>query len=57
MIVTHDIKVAQKIADEAALLYKGELVFTGSIYDFFNGNNVYTRQFIEAKLDGPIDIF
>ena len=57
MIVTHDIKVAQKIADHAALLYKGEIVFTGSTYDFFNGNNVYTRQFIEAKLDGPIDIF
>jgi phospholipid/cholesterol/gamma-HCH transport system ATP-binding protein len=57
MIVTHDIKVAQKIAEKAALLYKGELVFSGSIHDFFNGNNIYARQFIEAKLDGPIDIF
>jgi phospholipid/cholesterol/gamma-HCH transport system ATP-binding protein len=57
MIVTHDIKVAQKIAEKAALLYKGELVFSGSTYDFSNGNNVFTRQYIEAKLDGPIDIF
>jgi len=57
IMTTHDIKVAQKIAEKAALLYKGELVYSGSTYDFFNGNNVYAWQFIEAKLEGPIDIF
>jgi phospholipid/cholesterol/gamma-HCH transport system ATP-binding protein len=57
IIATHDIKVAQKIAEKAALLYKGEVVYSGSTYDFFNGNNVYAKQFIEAKLEGPIDIF
>jgi phospholipid/cholesterol/gamma-HCH transport system ATP-binding protein len=57
LVVTHDVKVAQKVADEIALIYNGELVFIGSNIDFFNGNNVFARQFIEAKLDGPIDIY
>ncbi|MFH0975217.1 MAG: ATP-binding cassette domain-containing protein [Spirochaetota bacterium] len=57
LVVTHDIKVAQKVADEIALIYKGELAFTGSNNDFFSGNNTFARQFIEAKLDGPIDIY
>ncbi|MBN2402392.1 MAG: ATP-binding cassette domain-containing protein [Spirochaetes bacterium] len=57
MIATHDLKIAKKIAEKAALLYKGEMVFSGSVYDFFNGDNVYAKQFIEAKLEGPIDIF
>jgi phospholipid/cholesterol/gamma-HCH transport system ATP-binding protein len=57
IISTHDLKVAGKIAEKSALLYKGELVFSGSTNDFFSGKNVYARQFIEANLEGPIDIF
>jgi len=56
-VVTHDIEVARKVADEIALLYKGELVFDGPAPDFFSKNNPYARQFIEADLQGPIDIF
>lgn len=57
LVVTHDIRVAEKVADKVALLYNGEFVFSGPAQDFFNGNNAYARQFIEAKLEGPIDIF
>ena len=57
IIATHDLKVARKTAAKAALLYNGELVFSGSAHDFFNGDNVFAKQFIEARLEGPIDIF
>jgi phospholipid/cholesterol/gamma-HCH transport system ATP-binding protein len=57
LVVTHDLKVAKKIADKAMLIYKNELVFSGSIDDFFSGNNAYTEQFIQGNLDGPIDLF
>jgi phospholipid/cholesterol/gamma-HCH transport system ATP-binding protein len=57
MVVTHDTEVARKIADNVALLYNGEFVFSGSSTDFFNGDNHYARQFIEGDLEGPIDIF
>lgn len=57
LVVTHDIKAAQKIADGAALIYKSELVFSGSMQEFLSGNNPYAAQFIQGNLDGPIDLF
>ncbi len=57
IMATHDLKVAKKTAVKAALLYKGEIVFSGSIDEFLSSENTYAKQFIEAKPDGPIDIF
>jgi phospholipid/cholesterol/gamma-HCH transport system ATP-binding protein len=55
IVVTHDLKVVKKIADETALLYNGSIVFSGSAERFFLKDDPYTTQFIEANLDGPID--
>ena len=57
IVVTHDINIAKKVADKIALLYNGEIVYLGTNYDFFNGDNIYANQFIKGNLDGPIDIF
>lgn len=55
--VTHDLAVAEKIADRIALLYEGRIVFSGPPDAFFKKDNEYTRQFIEGDPRGPIDIF
>lgn len=55
--VTHDLAVAEKIADRIALLYEGKIVFSGSPDSFFSKENIFARQFIEGDPMGPIDIF
>jgi len=57
IIVTHDGKVAQKVADSIALLYNGRIVYEGGSPDFFSKSNEYARQFLEGEIEGPIDIF
>lgn len=57
IVVTHDLAVAKKVADNIALLYSGTVVFSGSADDFFSGKDSYARQFIEGAADGPIDLY
>jgi len=57
IIVTHDSKVAQKVADSIALLYNGTIVYGSGSADFFSKSNIYARQFIDGEIEGPIDIF
>jgi len=55
IVVTHDLKVAEKVADRAVLIYGGRVVYDGN--DFFSGSDPYASQFIEGSISGPIDIF
>jgi len=57
IVVTHDLKVAEKIADTIALLYGGKIVFSGDRAAFFSRENSFAAQFIEGDIEGPIDIF
>lgn len=57
IIVTHDAKVTQKVADSIALLYNGKIVYESGCADFFSKSNTYARQFIDGEIEGPIDIF
>lgn len=56
IIVTNDLKVAQKTADRIALLYSGNFVCNTDTDDFFRGNSDYSKQFIMGEIEGPIDI-
>jgi phospholipid/cholesterol/gamma-HCH transport system ATP-binding protein len=55
--VTHDLRVARKIADTVILIYGGRSVFAGTSHEFFNGTDRYAEQFIQGEIEGPIDIF
>lgn len=55
--VTNDVKVAEKIADRAALLFDGRFVYYGSGRDFFLEADDYSRQFIRGDVEGPIDAY
>ena len=56
IIVTHDVKVAQKTADTVALLYDGIFAYYGERDGFFNELDPFSRQFIQGDIEGPIDI-
>lgn len=57
VVVTHDLKVAEKIADQILLIYGGKLVFSGPAQDFFLRTSEYARQFCEGDIEGPMDIY
>ncbi|MCL1972184.1 MAG: ABC transporter ATP-binding protein [Endomicrobia bacterium] len=56
IVVTHDMKSAYKIADRIIMLYKGEVIFTGTPKETRNTDNPIVKQFIEGSGVGPIEI-
>lgn len=55
-VVTHDMNSAYTIADRIAMLYKGKLVQCDTPEKIRNTSNPVVRQFIEGRLDGPIEV-
>ncbi len=54
IVVTHDMTSAYRIADRIAMLYEGEIIFTGTEEEIRESENPYVRQFIEGTVNGPI---
>ena len=52
--ITHDMASARKIADDLAMIYKGEIIWKGSRDRIDNSGNEYVDQFIHGRADGPI---
>ena len=52
--ITHDMASARKIADNIAMIYKGEIIWHGDAKDVDNSGNPYVDQFIKGQADGPI---
>jgi phospholipid/cholesterol/gamma-HCH transport system ATP-binding protein len=52
--ITHDMKVAFKIADRVAMLYKGHIIEQGTPAEFQASKNPIVQQFIEGRADGPL---
>ncbi len=55
IIVTHDLNCAYKVADRLMLLYQGNFVFEGTLEELKVTSNPYIRQFLEGRLEGPIE--
>lgn len=55
-VVTHDMNSAYTIADRIAMLYRGKLVQCDTPEKIRNTSNPVVRQFIEGRLDGPIEV-
>ncbi|MGZ8833565.1 MAG: hypothetical protein ACXW19_10285, partial [Thermoanaerobaculia bacterium] len=47
-------KVAFKIADRVAMLFKGQIIEQGSPEEFQASTNPIVRQFIEGRARGPL---
>lgn len=52
--ITHDMHSAYKISDRIAMLYKGEILETGTPDQIRNTENPIVRQFITGSAVGPI---
>jgi phospholipid/cholesterol/gamma-HCH transport system ATP-binding protein len=52
--ITHDMKVAFKIADRVAMIYDGQIIEQGTPEQFQASTNPIVRQFIEGRAEGPL---
>ena len=52
--ITHDMKVAFKIADRVAMLSEGHIIEPGTPEQFQESQNPIVRQFIEGRAQGPL---
>jgi phospholipid/cholesterol/gamma-HCH transport system ATP-binding protein len=52
--ITHDMKVAFKIADRIAMLFQGHIIESGTPEEFQASTNPAVRQFIEGRAYGPL---
>jgi phospholipid/cholesterol/gamma-HCH transport system ATP-binding protein len=55
-VVTHDMGSAYTIADRIAMLYQGKLIQCDTPEKIKGTANPIVRQFIEGRLDGPIEV-
>lgn len=55
VIVSHDIPDIFDVADQVAMLYRGEILQFGSPAEIQSSDNPVVRQFISGSLDGPIN--
>lgn len=56
LTITHDMASARKIADKIAMLYKGKIIWQGSVKDMDKSDNPYLKQFISGSSQGPIQV-
>ncbi len=52
--ITHDMASARKIADQIAMIYKGEIIWVGDAKDIDHSGNPFVDQFIKGAANGPI---
>ncbi len=56
LTITHDMQSAKKIGDKIAMLYGGEIAWSGAVDDIETADNEYLDQFIHGRTDGPIQM-
>ncbi len=54
--ITHDMESARKIADDIAMIYKGEIIWQGAAGSIDASDNAHVDQFIHGSADGPIQM-
>jgi phospholipid/cholesterol/gamma-HCH transport system ATP-binding protein len=52
--ITHDMHCARRIADKAALIYKGKFIWSGKGEEIDHSGNDYVNQFVAGSPHGPI---
>jgi phospholipid/cholesterol/gamma-HCH transport system ATP-binding protein len=54
--ITHDMASARKIADDIAMIYKGQIIWRGEANKVNASGNAYVDQFIHGRANGPIQM-
>lgn len=56
IVVTHQMSTIQRTANKVIMLYDGKIVYTGTPEDMLKQNTPYTKQFVTASLEGPMQM-
>ena len=56
IVVTHQMSTIQRTSDDVLMLYNGKVVFEGTPHELCEEKTDYTRQFVNASLDGPMQM-
>lgn len=56
LTITHDMASARKIADRIAMLYKGKIIWQGTVKEMDKTDNEFVKQFINGSSKGPIKV-
>jgi phospholipid/cholesterol/gamma-HCH transport system ATP-binding protein len=56
VVVTHQMSTITRTANRVIMLYEGKVVFEGSPQEMLQQNNEYTKQFVTASLEGPMQM-
>ena len=56
VVVTHQMSTINRTADKVIILYQGKVVFEGTPEEMVRQDNEYTKQFVTASLEGPMQM-
>ena len=56
IVVTHQMSTITRTADRVIMLYDGRIVFEGTPDELLRQETEYTKQFVTAALEGPMQI-
>jgi len=56
IVVTHQLSTIKRTADKIIMLYDGQIVFEGDYETLMRKDTPYTKQFVEASVEGPMQI-
>lgn len=56
IVVTHQMSTITRTADKIIMLYNGNVVFAGTPEDLLKQDTPYTKQFVTASLEGPMQM-
>jgi phospholipid/cholesterol/gamma-HCH transport system ATP-binding protein len=54
--ITHDMASVRKIANRVAMIYKGKILWQGTVEEMDHSGNEYVEQFIHGRATGPIQM-
>jgi len=56
IVVTHQMSTITRTANRLIMLYNGKIVFEGTPEEMLRQDNEYTKQFVTASLEGPMQM-
>ena len=56
LVVTHQMSTIQRTANRVIMLYDGKIVYEGTPEDMLKQDTPYTKQFVTASLEGPMQM-
>ena len=56
IVVTHQMSTIQRTANKVIMLYDGKIVYAGTPEDMLKQNTPYTKQFVTASLEVPMQM-